>query len=119
MRHVRALIESRPFLSRVPDASIVVNPLDGADHISATRGDGYLFVYSAQGRRFSVRRGKISGDRLKAWWYNPRSGAPQAAGEFDNQQEREFVPPSEGFGSDWVLVLDDASKSFPAPGAVR
>ena len=116
MQYVRALLESRPYLSRVPDQSIVVDPLDGADHISATRGDGYLFVYSAQGRRFSVRPGRVSGERIKAWWYNPRSGSAQAAGEFDNRQTREFTPPSEGFGSDWVLVLDDASKSFAAPG---
>jgi hypothetical protein len=116
IQYVRALLESRPYLSRVPDQSIVVNPLDGADHISATRGDGYLFVYSAQGRKFSVRPGKISGTRLKGWWYNPRSGSAEACGEFDNSETREFVPPSEGFGSDWILVLDDASRSFAAPG---
>ena len=44
------------------------------------------------------------------------SGSAQAAGEFDNRQTLQFTPPSEGFGSDWVLVLDDASKSFDAPG---
>ena len=93
----RALLESRPYLSRVPDQSIVVNELKGADDISATRGDGYLFVYSAQGRKFAIRPGKISGDRLKGWWYNPRSGAAQAIGEFDNREERDFTPPSEGF----------------------
>jgi hypothetical protein len=116
MQYRQALLESRPYLSRVPDQSIVVDPLDGADHISATRGDGYLFVYSAQGRKFTVQPGKISGARLKGWWYNPRSGAAEDIGEFDNVQAREFTPPSEGFGSDWVLVLDDASKSFAAPG---
>lgn len=116
MQYVRALLESRPYLSRVPDQSIVIDPLDGADHISATRGDGYLFVYSAQGRKFTVRPGKISGERLKGWWYNPRSGSADVIGDFDNSQTHEFTPPSEGFGSDWVLVLDDASKSFTAPG---
>jgi hypothetical protein len=119
MQYVRALLESRPYLSRVPDQSIVVDPLDGADHISATRGDGYLFVYSAQGRKFTVRPGKISGEHLKGWWYNPRSGAAEAIGDFENSQAREFTPPSEGFGSDWVLVLDDTAKSFGPPGTVR
>lgn len=116
MQYVRALLESRPFLSRVPDQSIVTDTLQGADRISATRGDGYLFVYSAQGRKFSVVMGKISGARLRGWWYNPRTGSSEAIGEFDNQGAREFTPPSEGFGSDWVLVLDDASKAFAAPG---
>ncbi len=118
MQYVRALMESRPYLSRVPDPSLVVDALEPADHVSVTRGDGYLFVYSAQGRKFSVRMGAISGTRVKAWWYNPRSGAAEAAGEFENTGVREFTPPSEGFGSDWVLVLDDVSKGFAAPGVV-
>jgi len=117
MKYVRALVESRPFLSRVPDQSIVVNPLEGADHISATRGDGYLFVYSAQGRPFTVNMGKISGDHVKGWWYNPRTGTSMEIDTFDNRGAREFFPPSQGFGSDWVLVLDDASKKFGPPGA--
>ena len=49
MQYVRALVESRPYLSRVPDQSLVANALEGADHIVATRGDGYAFVYSAAG----------------------------------------------------------------------
>ncbi len=116
VQYVRALLESRPYLSRVPDQSILVNALEGADHIAATRGDGYLFAYSAQGRKFTLRLGKISGARLKGWWYNPRSGSAELIGTFENAGEREFTPPSEGFGSDWVLVLDDAGRGFAAPG---
>jgi hypothetical protein len=116
MQYVRALIESRSFLSRVPDQSIVANALEGADHIAATRGDGYLFVYSAQGRPFTVNMGKISGERVRAWWYNPRSGTSTESEPLDNRGTHEFQPPSQGFGSDWVLVLDDAGKNFRAPG---
>jgi hypothetical protein len=116
MQYVRALIESRPYFSRIPDPSLVSDPLDGADRIVATRGDDYAFVYSAQGRPFTVNMGKISGTQVKGWWYNPRTGTSVAIGEFDNSGTREFVCPAEGFGSDWVLVLDDASKKFPPPG---
>ncbi len=116
MQYVRALIESRPFLSRVPDQSIVVNAREGADHIVATRGDGYLFIYSAQGRPFTVNMGKISGERVRAWWYNPRTGSSKEADAFENRATHDFAPPSQGFGSDWVLVLDDVSKNFKAPG---
>jgi hypothetical protein len=115
MRYLRELIESRPVLSRVPDQSLVADELQGADHIAATRGDGYAFFYDAQGRPFNVNLGKISGARVKFWWFNPRSGDAFAAGEFENQGRRDFVAPSEGFGSDWVLILDDASKGYKAP----
>jgi hypothetical protein len=117
MQHVRALIESRPMLSRVPDQSLVVDALGGHDYIAATRGDGYAFIYSAQGRRFTVNFGKFSGDRVVAWWFNPRTGAVEKIGTIENRGPREFVPHVHGgFGTDNVLVLDDAARSFPPPG---
>jgi hypothetical protein len=119
MRHLRELIESRPYFSRVPDPTLIENTLDGADRIVATRGDGYAFIYSAQGRAFTVRTGRISGERMKASWFNPRTGAVSPAGLHDNRGAREFRCPSEGFGSDWVLILDDAAKNFPVPGGER
>jgi hypothetical protein len=115
MRHVRALIESRPYLSRVPDQSLVANALEGNDHIVATRGEGYAWIYSPQGRKFTVNLEKLSGSRTKAWWFNPRTGTVADAGEFDNKGAREFTCPAEGFGADWVLGLDDASRNFPMP----
>ena len=119
MRYVRELIESRPVLSRVPDQSLVADALQGADHIAATRGDGYAFVYDAQGRPFTLNLGKISGTRVRCWWYNPRSGDSTDAGEFENTGSRALVAPSEGFGSDWVLIVDDASKGYKPPASDR
>jgi hypothetical protein len=117
MRYVKWLVESRPYLSRVPDDSLVADVLKGSDRISATRGDGYAFIYSAQGRKFTLQLGKISGEKVKLWWYNPRTGAAQELDTIANQGSREVTCPSEGFGADWVLVVDDAARGFPAPGA--
>jgi hypothetical protein len=117
MRYMRALIESRPVLSRVPDQTLVADALQGADHIASTRGDGYAFVYDAQGRPFTLNLGKISGARVKCWWYNPRSGDATDAGEFENTGTHAFVAPAEGFGADWVLIVDDASKGYQPPAA--
>lgn len=117
MQHLRALIESRPMLSRVPDQSLVVDALKGPDYIAATRGDGYAFIYSGQGRAFTVNLGKISGETVNAWWFNPRNGYAEKIGRFENKGTREFTPHVHGgFGTDNVLVLDDAAKNFPAPG---
>lgn len=117
MQHVRALIESRPMLSRVPDQSLITNGLTGADHIAAARGDGYAFIYSAQGRPFLVNMGKISGSRVRAWWYNPRSGSAAEIGVFGNTGVQEFSCPAYGgFNTDFVLVIDDVAKNYPPPG---
>lgn len=115
MGYARALMESRPVLTRVPDQDLLADALQGADHIAATRGEDYAFVYSAQGRPFVLRLGKITGRRVRCWWFNPRSGDSAGAGEIENQGSHRFTPPSEGFGSDWVLIVDDAAKGYKPP----
>ncbi|MDX2178975.1 MAG: glycoside hydrolase family 140 protein [Bryobacteraceae bacterium] len=116
MKYLKALIESRPMLSRVPDQSLVADTLDNVDKIVATRGDGYALIYTAQGRKFTVNLGKISGGKLKAHWFNPRSGGAWPVESVDNRGTKEFLPPAEGFSADWVLVLDDEAKGYGVPG---
>src|SRR5699024_8599469 len=51
MIYVRRLLESFPFLERVPDQSIIVEQNTApAERIQATRGADYLLVYSTAGR---------------------------------------------------------------------
>jgi hypothetical protein len=39
---------------------------------------------------------------------------------FPNQGVRRFTPPgTPGAGNDWVLMLEDASQRFPAPGSAN
>jgi hypothetical protein len=105
MRHVRALVESVKFSERVPDDGLVVDLLDGADRIAAARGKDWAIVYSGSGRPFQVVMGKIPGAAVKSRWYNPRSGEWLKEEEIANEGTRAFTCPSEGFASDWVLVL--------------
>jgi hypothetical protein len=114
MQHLKRLVLSRPFLDRIPDQSLIVgDPGDGADHAQATRAaDGaYAFVYFASRRSLRVDTAKLSGEALRAWWFDPRTGE---ASEAETASSPVFTPPGEG---DWVLVLDDASRSFEAPGS--
>jgi hypothetical protein len=116
MKYLRQLMESRPMLDRVPDQTLISNQLSASERILANRGKDYIFVYSTQGRKFKVDTGKISGKELVSYWYNPRNGEVKDAGKFAKKGEREFIPPSSGYGHDWVLVIDDASNNYPAPG---
>jgi hypothetical protein len=61
----------------------------------------------------------IKGPKVKAWWFNPRTGEASAIGTFVNTGEREFAPPDRGEMLDWVLVLDDESKGYRPPGRTR
>ena len=73
-------------------------------------------VYAPVGRAFAVRMNAIAGTRVKAWWFDPRTGAAATIGTFANAGERTFTPPDAGETLDWVLVLDDESKRYPPPG---
>jgi hypothetical protein len=114
MQHLRTLIESRPMLDRVPDQSIIKDALGSNDHVQATRGKDYMFIYSAQGKSFVVNGNKISGTSLTATWYDPRNGETKVVGRFPHKTT-EFTPPSSGYGQDWVLIIDDASKNYSLP----
>lgn len=117
LKYLRQLIESRPMLVRVPDPELVVERYGASDHVEATRGYDYAFVYSAQGKKFTVRLERIAGKEFIARWYNPRNGDIAEIGRVARSSSREFVPPTSGYGQDWVLVLDDASGNYPLPGS--
>jgi hypothetical protein len=128
MIHGRLLMESRPFLSRIPDNSIVVTsdvssavPGTGAYSFVATRdlNGKYAMVYVPVGRRFSVKMDVIKGSEVVAWWYNPRNGEASKIGKYKNTGTQTFNTPAPGESLDWILVLDDESANFKAPGKIK
>ena len=120
VKYAKDLLLSRPFFSRVPASMFIKSPsLLGTEHIQATisQDGSYAFIYSAAGRPFTVDMNKLSGDKLNGFWYNPRNGKSSFIAQFSADGLKEFTPPTEGYGQDWVLVLDDDSRQFPEPGA--
>jgi hypothetical protein len=84
----------------------------------ATRDEvgSYAMIYVPVGRKFSVKMNVIDGAEVIAWWYNPRNGEATKIGKYSNTGEQSFISPTPGELLDWILVLDDASKKYPAPG---
>jgi hypothetical protein len=118
---VRNLLESRPFFQRIPDPSLLEDGHGtGPHHVEASRGDDYLFAYLPTASPITLQMGRISGKSVRAWWYNPRDGKATPIGTFPNEGKKEFTPPAgPDRNNDWVLVVDDLSRNFPAPGTRR
>ncbi len=125
MIYGKQLIESRPFFSRIPDQSLIVSdatgntvPGTGSYVFVATRDeDGtYAMIYVPNGRKFSVDTSSLIGEKLKCWWYNPRTGEAKLIGVKEKCATMEFVSPTEGEALDWILVLDDTAAKYPKPG---
>jgi len=120
MVRLKALFTSRPWYELAPDQKheVVIDGLgefNGLDYLAAARtaDGGSVMAYLPSSRTFTVDMTKVAGAKAKAWWFNPRTGASNSAGEFPTHGKRQFDPPADG---DWVLVLDDASRKLPAPG---
>lgn len=116
--HARRLLESRPFLSRVPDQSLISPAyFPETDYVVATRGDGYAFVYFPTGWTAEIQLAKIGAKSVTAYWFDPRKGESKLIETFPGTGTRKFTPPTGGRGNDWILILDDTSKNFKAPGS--
>ncbi|MGQ9620014.1 MAG: glycoside hydrolase family 140 protein [Bacteroidales bacterium] len=114
--HARRLLESRPFLSRVPDQSMIVpDYFPETDYVVATRGNGYAFVYFPTGWSAGIIPDKIGADELNVSWYDPRTGEMRFVEKVSGKGVKHFTPPSRGRGNDWILLLDDVSKNFNNP----
>ena len=122
MVHVKTLFESRPWYTLVPDQvhKIVTGGLgefNGMDYLTAaaTSDGGTLIAYMPTARTITVDLTKLSGSNISGWWFNPRTGEAEAAGNFPTSAPVHLTPPAEG---DWAIVLDDAALDLSAPGRV-
>ncbi|GAB4178679.1 MAG: glycoside hydrolase family 140 protein [Roseiflexaceae bacterium] len=128
VQHARSLLLSRPYFDRLPDQSLIVSdPGSGSYHVRATRDTHgrYACVYIPALQRPPFGQGveplpvevdltKLRGEQIMAWWFDPRTGVAQAIGLQPRQPRAAFFTPYGG--PDWVLVLDDATCGFAAPG---
>lgn len=109
MQYLKKLMLSRGgYFARVPDTTMVTDQGTRYDHVIATRGKDYAFIYTYTGRTFSVDPASIGSRRLLASWFNPRDGSARTIGVFSGRELLSFDPPGNPApGNDWVLILDD------------
>ena len=119
VQFLRNLMESRPYLGRVPDQSMLVNNHNEHNSYSvATRDDRgtYGFIYLPVNYTIVVDLAKLKSGQINAWWFNPENGKPILDGKFSGGTDQAFTPP-EG-RRDWVLVLDSVETGYNAPGSL-
>ncbi len=110
MRHVRALIESRPVLTRIPDQSLIRSNIGiGSDHIRATRAAdfAYAFIYLLTGSPVTLDVSGFPSTPVAAW-FDPRTGDSHV---IPASPSSTFRPPTRGPGRDWILTLDTPTEN--------
>ena len=111
----------RSWQSLVPVESLIVAGQGKGDrHIQAASDEQgrFLMAYLPQGGSITIDLSKLTGEILRAYWFDPRNGKVKPIGEYPSRGKREFKTPTSGRIADWVLVVDDASRDYPPPGNV-
>jgi hypothetical protein len=108
MRFLKELMLSHSYFDRVQDSVIVAGARkEKYDFIASTRGSDYVFIYTWNGSTIKINSEKLSWNRFKASWFDPRKGNITEIGKYKPAGLMEFNPPGENInGNDWVLVLD-------------
>ncbi len=108
MEHLKNLILSYPFFERIPDQSVLASEQgERYERVVITRGTNYLFAYTYTGRPFDLNMGVIAGEKVEAFWYDPRNGERTSIGSIVNRDVATFTPPGKPQdGNDWVLILE-------------
>lgn len=93
----------------VPDQSLIAkdNPENTEYEMAAVSQDGdFLMAYLPYGRKTLIRTEKLKAVKLRTSLYNPRDGHTLDLGISDNNGPKIITPPSEGRGSDWLLIIE-------------
>ena len=105
---LKKLMLSRGYFSRIPDQSLMVDNGSRYERVAATRGKDFALFYSYTGKPFKVQMGKISGKKVMASRFNPRTGEYSKYDLFENKGVVEFkFPGTAKDGNDWVLILEE------------
>jgi uncharacterized protein DUF4038/malectin (di-glucose binding ER protein)/collagenase-like protein with putative collagen-binding domain len=120
MSYLRKVLIARPWQTLIPDTTHTsvtagYGELGATNYVTAARASNgaTLIAYLPSARGVTVNMTRVSGTSAKAWWLNPATNAATSIGTFSTQGSKVFTPPGSG---DWLLVLDDASRGYLAPG---
>lgn len=106
---MRKLFETYNWQRLVPDQTLIAkdNPETVEYEMGSISQDGdFLMAYLPYGRKTTINTKNLKADKLTAALFNPRDGHKLALGEFDNSGTKAIAPPSEGRGSDWLVIIE-------------
>lgn len=108
MHYIKELRCSHDYFSFRYAPELLTENYAGMGHMAAGRGDGYGYVYTPLGLPFTVNlEGFTGSDKLRAKWFDPRTGITETFCILPAQGVNTVVPPTQGKGCDWVLILEE------------
>lgn len=108
MTYMKGMFEKLPWQSMINDQSLLLNtnPED-EPHIICAIGSNrdFIIAYTPIGKPMKIDVSKLSSEKIKGYWFNPRSGELNYINDFETSEPLEFTPWAGGWGSDFLLIL--------------
>ncbi len=113
MRHLRTLMESKPFLTRIPDQALLKQgPKESFRYIAVTsdrtpgeKNATYIMAYFPHHTEAVIDTSVLGKSKFRIAWFDPRLGVTHDRGVQEKKSELKIAPPEELHPIDWVLVL--------------
>lgn len=117
MKYMKEIFEILLWQKMIFNQSLIQNNNpENESYILSAIGENkdLIIAYTPTGNPIEIDLTKIDSEKAKAYWFNPRSGKIVNIGEFETKTSQEFKPWSEGWGSDFLLILvgNDANYDF-------
>lgn len=105
---IKDLRLSHEYFSFRPAPELLAFQYEGMGHLAAGRGDDYGYIYTPLGLPVTVHLSEFKGsEQIRAKWFDCRCGATQVFAILPNRGKTTLVPPTQGKGCDWVLILEE------------
>lgn len=109
-KHLKDLMLSRPFLTRVPAWDMVLSQQEEDKHyVIATKDSegSYAMVYFPTGKTVEINTTSLKSENITMTWFDPRTGNSVPSEKIKRGRNISISPPTKGeIGHDWVLILD-------------
>lgn len=108
MKYLKEIFEILPWQKLIFNQTLIQNNNpENESYILSTIGENkdLIIAYTPTGNPIEIDLTKIDSEKAKAYWFNPRSGKIVNIGEFETKTSKEFKPWSEGWGSDFLLLI--------------
>ncbi len=118
MLYMKNLLTSFPWQNMANDQSLILNdnPEDHGYIVCAIGLDkDFIIAYTPWGKPIQLDLSKILSNRVKAFWYNPRSGDSSLIGTYLTSEKPSFNPWATGRGSDFLLIILDENSDIKLP----
>lgn len=110
VKHLKNLMLSRPFLTRIPYQEMIVTAQeDDENYVIATKDaeGGYAMIYMPTGKQVTLNTTSLQTKTLKISWFDPRTGIFIDGGMASRSPAFVYKAPQSGeIGLDWVMVID-------------